>query len=239
MKYLRSVLILIALSFNLAHAGDSPLLEGTIDDLARTIATYFPKSEGTIVSIDQGTVRIKIDSPHGLAPGVLLSAYREGEPFYHPVTGVRLGQFEEEVALLELIAPVPEAAKIVSPKMPLLPTDKVRLTATKISVGVTTEPSDLNRLLTHELISALTETGRFAPIFLPPGTLPAVAGPLYLIVFSAKTGASANPIVSARMQNVKTGSPIFEMEFALGMHTESGFVVESLQQLLFEKYQKR
>ncbi len=255
MQILSFLILLFPIMAQAAELPGGAPLPGNIDDLAKGMATYFPKGTGKVVSVDQNGIHIEMKNgsqgsqtsyPPGLSEGVLLSAYREEEPFYHPVTGVVLGRFEKEIALLEVVAIQQDqiVARGILPETPVLPTDRVRLTAAKIPMGVTAGSLESDRFLLQEFLLALEETGRFKTMLLPAqSTLDeaAATGNLYLIVFTTRLPVlenSASPSIRVQMQNVKTGRALSAMEVGLEALEESDFIVESLQHRLFEKHQK-
>ncbi len=233
------MIIFFPFAMNLATAAEPSVIEGTIDDLARGIATYFPAGTGTVLSVDQKTVQIKMNNGAGLSPGLLLSAIREGEPFYHPVTHDLLGHFEEEIALLEITSTQPNqiATKTISSSKPILPTDLIRLTATKIPMAIATDETEGNRFLTGELLAALKETGRFTTALLPPQSTITSASATrspYFIAFTTRADSS----ISVRMQNIKTEAEILQIQMKL-QAKEGSSTVDALQQRLFEKHKKQ
>ena len=82
--------------------GGGSIGSGNIDDIAKALATYFPKATGKITAVNQDIVQIQSEKEAGLTAGTLLAVYREGNPFHHPVTDVILGNFEEEIGYLEV-----------------------------------------------------------------------------------------------------------------------------------------
>ena len=217
-------------------AGQSGPISGGMDDLAAGIATYFPKAMGVVTTVEADTLSIDIKEGFGLSEGVLLSVYREGAAFYHPVTAVPLGRFEEEISWVEVIDI--DSQQVVArphrPQGPILQGDLVRLTKGRIPIGVTTRGMERDRFLLQEWVVALNETGRFSATILPPeSTMDAASalGNLYVITF-------INGGAAITTQNTKTGKVIFEADVFLRGSDETDFIVESFQRRLFEKYQK-
>ncbi len=216
MRYIQRTIFLIFLLPVYASAA-------SIDDIAKALVTYFPKVTGKIIAVDKERVIIASENEAGLSEGVLLSAYREGAPFYHPVTHEVLGHFEEEAGEVE-VAKV-EKGQVTAKALTTAPGagNFVRLTAARIPIGITAGAAEGDRYLMNELKSALTETGRFV----------VTATPLYLIMLT-----SSSHSVKIKMQNVKTGSVIFNIESVLQPSNESDTILESLQYQLLEKQQK-
>ncbi len=198
---------------------------GSMGDIANAFITYFPKTTGKIATVEHDLIVIQSENETGLSSGVLLSVYREGDPFYHPVTHTILGHFEEEIAWLEVISIVSGqiTARVIGTSVPVIG-NLVRLTAARIPIdisggGVTEE----DRFLMWELRSALQESGRFA----------ISKEPLYSITIAVSSG-----LVKIEMQNVKTGTIVSNIETTLQADHESDTIFESLQYQLFEKQQR-
>ncbi|MBI1822947.1 MAG: hypothetical protein HY201_02420 [Nitrospirae bacterium] len=241
MKYIKqlAIFLVVLLPMGANAAALSENGTGNVDDIAKALVTYFPKVTGKVTSVNQETVMIQAENATGLSEGVLLSAYREGEVFYHPVTDVALGHFEEETALLEVtkVERGQITARAISTQTPVIE-NLVRLTAARIPIGISSGVVEGDRYLLNELKLALEATGRFAVTVLPPlATFEDVAreGNLYLITFTANPSPISVKVV---MQNVKTGKIVSDMESVLQASNESDTILESLQYQLFEKQQK-
>ncbi len=201
---------------------------GNIADIAKAIVTYFPKARGKVSSVDASDIVIQSENETGLSAGILLSVYREGEPFYHPDTKVLLGHFEDKIAGVEVVnvSDGQITARVIGETIPAVASlagSLVRLTAASIPMRVSGGAGEENRFLIHELGLALEETGRFA----------ISKDPLYDI-----TVITLLPLVKIQMKNVKTGKIVADIETSLQAVDESDSIFESLQQKLFEKQQK-
>ncbi|MEK7747829.1 MAG: hypothetical protein AAB300_01970 [Nitrospirota bacterium] len=214
-------------------------LSGNMDDIAKTLATYFPKVTGKVISVDLPKVAIQTENETGLSEGIFLSAYRVGEPFYHPVTKAELGHFEDEIAVLEVIqvtvgqviARVVNTTGATGATQTIVPGDLVRLTAARIPIMVVTEAVEEtgeDRFLIGELRSALEETGRFKAT---QETSPKKS--IYLITFTLK-----NNLSHIEIKNSQTGVSVAAFEVTLETSDTNGSIVESLQHRLFEKHKQ-
>lgn len=58
---------------------------------------------GYVVYVDAKRVVIDMTAQHGLKAGDIVNVTREGIPLKHPVTGVPLGQLDEEVATAQIV----------------------------------------------------------------------------------------------------------------------------------------
>ncbi len=239
--FLLIFLILIAPDRSNAEA-----LYGNLDDMARGIATYFPKASGVVLDINGDIISIQMENRHGLSEGVLLSVYRTGEPFYHPVTGVVLGQFEEEVTLLEVVEIDRERviARPIGAGALVRPGDQVRITKARIPIGIKADGLDHDRYLLHEFLLALEDTGRFSVAsFSPQSTLEEAKahGNIYFITLTAPVDQlveeKPSQKVVARIHNVMTGNVFAEMPMTLTAKDDSDLILDAFQRRLYEKHQ--
>lgn len=84
-------------------AGKSPVSPG--GGAAATLAPAVPAvtPRGYVVYVDAKRVVIDMTAQHGLKAGDIVNVTREGIPLKHPVTGVPLGQLDEEVATAQIM----------------------------------------------------------------------------------------------------------------------------------------
>lgn len=224
-------------------ANDPGAVQGNIDDIAKTVLTYFPKVSGAVTSIDNEVVIVDLGKERGVAKGVLLTVYREKEPFYHPVTGVQLGRFEEEVGTIEVdqVEGNHLTARRISTGEPIRAGDLVRISAARIPVGVTSLSPDGPDFLVTELISALSETGRFRVDLLPVQTNPGDAlkrNKLYLIRLTTSK-EEGRFLMKLEIQNTQTGKSLSEMTVQVVQSEESDLILEHLQYQLFQQQQEQ
>jgi hypothetical protein len=218
---------------------------GNLDDIAKGVATYFPKGYGKVLDINGDMLSIEMEGRHGLSEGVLLSIYRTGDPFYHPVTGVVLGQFEEEVAPAEVIQI--DRERVIARRIgsgAARPGDQVRITKARIPVGIKADGLDPDRYLLNEFLLALEDTGRFSVTALSPQSTveeAAAYGHFYVITLTSlrdqKVEGTPSQKVVARLQNVMTGKVFSEMAMTLTARDDSDLILDSFQRRLFEKHQ--
>ncbi len=220
---------------------DPVVIQGNIDDIAKTIMTYFPKVNGTVTSVDHETVTVRLGKERGVTTGVLLTVYREKEPFHHPVTGVPLGRFEEEVGTIEVdqVEGDQLSARKILPGESIRPGDLIRLSAARIPLGVTSLSPEGPDFLATELVSALSETGRFRVDLLPVQTNPSDAlkrNKLYLIRL-ATSQEEGRFLMKLEIQNTQTGKSLSEMTVQVVQSEESDLILEHLQYQLFQRQQ--
>lgn len=219
------------------------VIQGNIDDVAKTVLTYFPKVNGTVTLVDNETVVVNLGKEKGVAKGVLLTVYRDGAPFHHPVTGVPLGRFEEEVGIIEVDQVEGDhlKARKISPDEAIRSGDRVRISAARIPVGVTSLSPDGPDFLVTELVSALSETGRFRVDLLPvqAGSHDASKqNKLYLIRLTTSK-EEGQFLMKLEIQNTRTGKLISEMTVQVVQSEESDLILEHLQYQLFQREQEQ
>ncbi len=138
----------------------------TLRVLVDQVLALFPKVDGEILEVQGGTLTIAVGRRDGLVPGVELSLYREGRELRHPKTGEVLGRAEHAVGRVA-VKEVFEAYSTgtVSQGSDVRPGDKARVSAGKVKLTfmplVEGVKDGLAEAATHELIEALTRTGRF------------------------------------------------------------------------------
>ena len=233
------ILLLLFLMMSPVNGRPAPVMEGNIDDVAKVVLSYFPKVDGKVVSIDEESLEIDMGREKGLSEGVLLTIYREKEPFYHPVTGVALGRFEETVATVEAtrVEQGRLRARIIRSTRPVSTGDLARLSKVKIPIAVTTAPSEGEDILMAELAASLSETGRFRVDPLPPQATVKEAADrrnLYLIRVSASKKEDQF-VMGLQIQNTETGAVLSEMEARIHPSGESDLILEQLQYRLLER----
>lgn len=216
----RVLLILIALSAFSAPATASPI-EGNPEDVARMIATYFPKITGTVSAVEGETVLLNLKGHSGLSEGLVLTVFKEGEFFYHPVTKTPLGRHEEELGQIEINALLSDqvTGKIIQAHRPIQAGDLVRISATRIPLGIT-GLDDLSLPWVSELSLSLKETGRFKM-----GT--EVKAPPYLIVLETLRPDAS--LIRVKMKNTLTGKLLLDVEIQPNSSQESDLIMEQIQ----------
>jgi hypothetical protein len=141
-----------------------------LERLAAEITDLFPKIEGDVVKAQGSEVFITLGAPDNVREGMELALFRKGEEFKHPLTGVVLGRFDEDLGTL-VIGQVSEnfssgTVRLAKPNVTMRPGDKVRITKGKIQVAIVPLQGDLPEWLSREEVlerfrSGLERTGRF------------------------------------------------------------------------------
>lgn len=220
----------------------APVIEGNIDDVARAILTYFPKVTGTVTAAHDTRIEVRIESGQGLSEGVLLSVFREGETFHHPVTDVPLGHFEDPVGVIEVIGfEAPRlTAKNIDPSKKIEVGDLVRLPSTKIPLAIATRSENDPVFLQNELAAALVDTGRFQMDVLSPGADFKAASDRknrYHIAL-ATDQMDGTFSLNLKIQNTATGKQLANLDILIQQSEKSDLILENLQFQLFEQRRK-
>ncbi|HIE64342.1 MAG: hypothetical protein ABGX83_09665 [Nitrospira sp.] len=214
------------------------VIEGSIDDVAKAVATYFPKVLGKVIRIDGDFVEVSLGKREGFSKGTLLTVYREKEAFIHPLTGRVLGKFEEELGLIEVREFKEESltTKIVKTSGAIREGDLVRITATRIRLAVSIYEGD-EAFLMDELVSALVETRRFRVDSLPAQASENAARKRnnhYLIKLeTSRTGKKF--LMNLQIHNTESESLLTKMDILINQSEESDLILEHLQYQLFEQ----
>ncbi|MEK6692983.1 MAG: VCBS repeat-containing protein [Nitrospirota bacterium] len=132
------------------------------EEIVKKLSSLFPKIEGNVLSAEDNTVKINLGSKDGISPQMRLTIVREGNEFFHPVTKVIMGRFEDYLGILE-IRDVKEDVSIgviLEQREGIKTGDKVRITSGRIKIAsISKEVTDRDAIESfHE---ALEGTGRF------------------------------------------------------------------------------
>jgi len=161
------VLIVLGGAFEAQAQGQ---LGRSLDRLSTEIVDLFPKVEGDVVKVQGNEAFITLGAPDNIREGMELSVVRKGEEFKHPLTGVALGRFEDDIGVI-IINKVSEsyssgnvrlAKSTVNPRAG----DRVRITKGKIQLALLPLRGDLPGWVSREELLerfrvALEQTGRF------------------------------------------------------------------------------
>lgn len=96
--------LLFYLFFITSVYGDAPKTteDNPIYAVRDSVLSYFYPAIGTITGIKDGVVVVKFQTIQRLRQGMRFSVFREGEPFYHPVTKEQLGKLEVFIGRIEI-----------------------------------------------------------------------------------------------------------------------------------------
>ena len=139
----------------------------TLGVLVDQVQALFPKVDGEVIEVQNGTVTLSLGSRDGLVAGVELALYRQGRELRHPKTGEVLGRTEQQLGRLS-IQQVFEAYSTgaASQGSEVQPGDRARISAGKVKLSVVPLADagvreNLTDATIHEVIDALNKTGRF------------------------------------------------------------------------------
>ena len=162
-----ALLVVLGGTFEVQAQGQ---LSRSLERLSTEIVDLFPKVEGDVVKVQGNEAFITLGAPDNIREGMELTVVRKGEEFKHPLTGVALGRFEEDIGVI-IISKVSEtyssgnvrlAKATVNPRTG----DRVRITKGKIPLALLPLRGDLPSFVPREellerLRMALEQTGRF------------------------------------------------------------------------------
>ncbi len=163
----RSAYLFILLSLALtASAAEKPLgVEeySSVDELAMTVASYFPKVQGEVTSVQGDTLTIALGKKDGLTQNMELTVWRDARDLRHPVTGAVIGTAEEEIGTVEITETAESTATAVFKKKikDARAGDKARITPKRISIAVVPVRSEKPEIV-RDLAERLGELGRFS-----------------------------------------------------------------------------
>lgn len=205
--------------------------------------TYFPKVSGKITEVNATQLKVDLGPGQGLAAGVLLSVFREGAIFLHPVTSVPLGRFEGKVGAIEVLQFEPHhlIAKPIDPTKKIEVGDLVRLPSTKITLGIAMRSETDHTFLMNTLSIALRDTGRFRVKTLPTGSSARTAfqegNDYYLELTSSQQEQQFS--IKLHLQNTATGKHLADLTLSIRQSEKSDLILEHLQYQLFEQRLKK
>ncbi|GBE04983.1 MAG TPA: VCBS repeat-containing protein [Nitrospirae bacterium] len=149
-------------------AGNSAASESgnPVNSLRDSILSYFPPVSGRIVQQAEGFVKVELQTDRELKEGIRLTVFREGEPFYHPVTKEFIGRAEEFIGRVELVETQPKAeedtktyqCRIVEGSP--VAGDLVRISSSRLKLAFF-QDKHAEWALSEAFYSSLKESGRF------------------------------------------------------------------------------
>ena len=147
---------------NVRAEGVTPV-SGNVDEVARTLASYFVSVEMKVLHVDGDKIVLDAGARSGLVRGMIVSLYRPGAAFRHPVSGQELGKYEKDLGKVEII----EASDTLAKGVAVPPFggevrigDFARLSLARIPIAVIGAGPATDRAVLQDLRFALDETGR-------------------------------------------------------------------------------
>src|SRR6266851_2440707 len=167
----RCVSRIVALAVLVAAAGTgtagAQTMPPSLGVLVDQVLALFPKVDGEVIEVQDGTITLALGSRDGLISGVELALYRQGRELRHPKTGEILGRTEQAVGRV-VIRQVFESYSTgtAGQGSEVQPGDRARVSAGKIKLSLVPiveggVKEGLVEAAVHEVIEALNRTGRF------------------------------------------------------------------------------
>jgi hypothetical protein len=134
----------------------------SVDELALSIASYFPKVQGPVTGVQGDSITIGLGAKDGIKPNMVLSVWRDGKEILHPVTKAVIGRAEDEVGTAGIMSVAESSSTAVLKRKVLEPQagDRARISPRKISIAVLPLREDRPDIITS-LGARLNELGRF------------------------------------------------------------------------------
>ncbi|MET0852359.1 MAG: FlgT C-terminal domain-containing protein [Candidatus Rokuibacteriota bacterium] len=153
-----------------AAAGIADQVGATFGLMLQDVVAAFPAVEGLVLAVDGDRLFLDLTERDGVRPGQEFTIFRKGDVFRHPVTGQRLGRFEDTLGharVKQVQAGFSEAVLVPANGSPgIRPEDGVRITRGRLRVAVppavdlTRAQADLRRV-PYMLAFGLDQTKRF------------------------------------------------------------------------------
>ncbi|MBI5026955.1 MAG: VCBS repeat-containing protein, partial [Nitrospirae bacterium] len=124
------------------------------------VLSYFKPFEGRITGSDNGPFRVNLGKNHGIKQGMRFTVFREGEPFYHPVTKELIGKTEKFIGRLQIKEVLEDSSIAIAVSGTPLNGDKIRITSSRIKLAFFQE-KDADWALSEVFYNSLKESRRF------------------------------------------------------------------------------
>jgi len=134
--------------------------------LADQLVDLFPKIEGDVLEVQDGTLTLSVGRKDGARPGLDLAIFREGREIKHPKTGQVLGRSEMAVGRVTLTEVEEQFSRGTAvATVPVAAGDRFRLSSGKIRLVLLPLAGGARDTLieatTQELVERLNGSGRF------------------------------------------------------------------------------
>ena len=238
-RILLAILILILALPRLARPAQ---VSANLDDVAKAVESFFPKVTGTVTAIQGEEVTFNLGRESGISPGLVLTVFRPGKEFTHPVTGEPLGRFEVVLGRVEVtkVDQKESTGILVAASPGIVAGDSIRLTATRILLVVQPGPSKASQAVAEDFQTALQETGRFrlaskgveaSDASSDPVRSAGARGIEYLVKLDAQSGEHS---LSFKMTLISTprGTEIGHLEAQMEPSSKSDLTLENIQNYL-------
>jgi hypothetical protein len=165
MKIMRKLNILLAafllMLFMVVSSVTAQTDEDPINKASDAVLGYFVPISGTVEGVSGETVRVRLEGEGDVPGKVRLTVFKEGEPFYHPVTNEKIGNTEFTTGRIEIKEKEPDGFYIAGIKSGKAETgDRVRLVSSRIKIAFFQERKS-DWALSELFYNGLKESGRF------------------------------------------------------------------------------
>ena len=133
-----------------------------VDSVRDSVLSYFDPVDGGVKESGDGIVSIRLSAEKDLKNGTRLSVFREGSPFYHPVTKELIGKTENFAGIIEVTQSGPDKLTYTcrTVKGDIKPGDIVRVTSSKIKLAFFQDKKSAWEL-SELFYNSLKDSGRF------------------------------------------------------------------------------
>ncbi len=155
--YLLVLIFILTGSTVFAAEGFNP-----VNKASNSVLDYFQPLQGTISKVDEESVTATFDNGADVKKGMRFSVFREGAPFYHPVTNEVIGKSEDFIGRVELknILPHEGLQEFSIVEGDVKEGDIVRITSSKIKLAFFQDrKADWN--LSERFYKSIKDSGRF------------------------------------------------------------------------------
>lgn len=148
--------VLMAVSPVQSRANEDP-----VNKARDAVLGYFVPVSGTVEGVDGETVRVRLEGEGDIPAKVRLTVFKEGEPFYHPVTSEKIGNTELLAGRIELKEKEGGGLYLAGLKSGKVETgDRVRLASSRIKLAFFQERKS-DWAISELFYNGLKESGRF------------------------------------------------------------------------------
>lgn len=110
-------------------------IENPVHAARDSILSYFYPAKGIVAGVENGYVKVNLEAERELKEGMRLSAFREGVPFYHPITKELMGKTENFTGRIEIVRKETDGSYICSKiSGDIAEGDLVRITSSKVKL---------------------------------------------------------------------------------------------------------
>lgn len=135
--------------------------EDPINKAGDAVLGYFVPVSGTVVGVDGETVRVRFEGEGDVPVKARLTVFKEGEPFYHPVTNEEIGTTELSVGRIEIKEKEARGLYIAVLKSGKVETgDRIRIVSSRIKLAFFQDRKS-DWALSEHFYKGLKESGRF------------------------------------------------------------------------------